>query len=214
MAREALSARIDGEREPVPSLRVDEHLRSCPDCRAWYDQAQQMNSLVGSLLDSEPARSLQAGADDPPTATSPIRHRVLAWALGVTGAVQLALALGQAFGLDFGMVSTHHGGATAAHLLNESTAWSAATGVVAIAAAARPRLAPGLACVLSVYVALLVYYVIVDDAIGQVTAARILSHLPAVLAAVLALLVWRQHSTHRNPPDARAIPGARVRLIR
>ena len=26
MAREALSARIDGEREPVPAARVDEHL--------------------------------------------------------------------------------------------------------------------------------------------------------------------------------------------
>ncbi|MCV7319913.1 zf-HC2 domain-containing protein [Mycolicibacterium confluentis] len=212
VAREALSARIDGEREPVPSLRVDEHLRSCPDCRAWFDQAQQMNSLVGSLLDSEPARRLQEQAAVP---TPPSRYRrALRWALGIAGAVQLALALGQAFGLDFGMLSTtHHGTAHAAHLLNESTAWSAATGAVAIAAAVRPRLAPGLACVLSVYVALLTYYVIIDDAIGQVTVARIVSHLPVALAAVFALLVWRQPEVRDTPPGA-AAEGGHLKLLR
>ena len=39
VAREALSARIDGEREPVPAARVDEHLESCAECRDWRDQA-------------------------------------------------------------------------------------------------------------------------------------------------------------------------------
>ncbi|MCB0946449.1 MAG: zf-HC2 domain-containing protein, partial [Mycobacterium sp.] len=34
-AREALSARIDGEREPIPGARVDEHLAGCPACRDW-----------------------------------------------------------------------------------------------------------------------------------------------------------------------------------
>ncbi|EUA32805.1 zinc-finger family protein [Mycobacterium xenopi 3993] len=35
VAREALSARLDGERHAVPAQRVDAHLGSCPDCRAW-----------------------------------------------------------------------------------------------------------------------------------------------------------------------------------
>lgn len=213
MAREALSARLDGEREPVPSARVDEHLRSCTQCRTWYDEAKRLNSLVETLLDSEPARRLQeqAAAVPPPSRY----RRALRWALGVAGAVQLALALGQAFGLDFGMLSTtHHGNAHAAHLLNESTAWSAATGAVAIAAAVRPRLAPGLASVLCVYVALLAYYVIIDDAIGQVTVARIVSHLPVALAAVFAVLVWRLPERRGTPPDTPAQQGGRLRLLR
>jgi RNA polymerase sigma-70 factor (ECF subfamily) len=37
VAREALSARIDGEREPVPSARLDEHLDQCADCRSWLE---------------------------------------------------------------------------------------------------------------------------------------------------------------------------------
>ncbi|HOW96081.1 MAG TPA: zf-HC2 domain-containing protein, partial [Mycolicibacterium fallax] len=40
VAREALSARIDGEREPVPAARVDEHLAGCADCTDWHIRAR------------------------------------------------------------------------------------------------------------------------------------------------------------------------------
>lgn len=36
VAREALSARLDGERATVPSARVDEHLAGCADCTTWF----------------------------------------------------------------------------------------------------------------------------------------------------------------------------------
>lgn len=36
MCREALSARIDGERSPVPAEQVDRHLADCADCTAWH----------------------------------------------------------------------------------------------------------------------------------------------------------------------------------
>ena len=39
VAREALSARLDGEREPVPVARVDQHLAACRQCRTWYTDA-------------------------------------------------------------------------------------------------------------------------------------------------------------------------------
>ncbi|MFT4128076.1 MAG: zf-HC2 domain-containing protein, partial [Gordonia sp. (in: high G+C Gram-positive bacteria)] len=40
VAREALSARIDGERETVPSIRVDEHLAGCAECADWFAALQ------------------------------------------------------------------------------------------------------------------------------------------------------------------------------
>ena len=39
LVREALSARIDGEREPASVRSVDKHLVGCSDCRLWYTRA-------------------------------------------------------------------------------------------------------------------------------------------------------------------------------
>ena len=36
MCREALSARIDGEREPAPAEQVDLHLAGCAECAGWH----------------------------------------------------------------------------------------------------------------------------------------------------------------------------------
>jgi predicted anti-sigma-YlaC factor YlaD len=35
VCREAVSARADGEREPVPAEQVDRHLADCADCAGW-----------------------------------------------------------------------------------------------------------------------------------------------------------------------------------
>ena len=34
--QEALSARLDGEREPVPRARVDAHVATCQSCADWW----------------------------------------------------------------------------------------------------------------------------------------------------------------------------------
>jgi predicted anti-sigma-YlaC factor YlaD len=52
VAREALSARLDGEREPVPSGRVDEHLEGCAACRAWFDQVADLARDLHQLVQS------------------------------------------------------------------------------------------------------------------------------------------------------------------
>lgn len=193
VAREALSARIDGEREPVPSGRVDEHLQTCRGCAAWYASAQQHTVDLRGLAVAEdsaprPGRRI-------PTVAAPVRwgrRYGLRTALGLAGLVQIWLAVAQAAGMTFGLVAaqSHHDAATGAHLLNESTAWSAALGLVTVAAAFLPPIALGLASVLVAYVGLLSCYVIADSVTGQVTTIRIASHLPVVAAAVLAVLVW------------------------
>jgi predicted anti-sigma-YlaC factor YlaD len=46
VCRIALSARIDGEPEAVPSARVNEHLEQCRECGSWYVTAVEVSKLV------------------------------------------------------------------------------------------------------------------------------------------------------------------------
>ncbi len=42
----ALSAILDGETPAVPRGEVDAHLRSCPDCAAWWERARTLDVHV------------------------------------------------------------------------------------------------------------------------------------------------------------------------
>jgi predicted anti-sigma-YlaC factor YlaD len=91
------------------------------------------------------------------------------------------------------------------HLLNESTSWSTALGVVMVGAALWPSAAAGLAGVLTVFAGVLTVYVVVDALSGAVTTARMLTHLPVVIGAVLAITVWRRSSAPRPRPGGVAV---------
>ncbi|MGW4100998.1 DUF2275 domain-containing protein [Mycobacterium sp. NPDC004974] len=206
VAREALSARLDGEREPVPSARVDEHLRDCRDCAAWYDKAGTLALQLRDLANAGLMGTVNGRPDRRKGALGGLgqwlsRH-LLTVAIVVIGVAQVVLAVAQAVGMNFGMVAAHHGSASGAHLLNESTAWSAALGIATVAMAFRHRIAPGLACVLVIYCGFLAYYVVSDAIAGQVTPVRILSHLPVAVAAVLSVLASR--ATRPQDPSPRA----------
>jgi len=208
VAREALSARIDGEREPVPALRVDEHLASCASCREWHvrvvEQTQQLRRLAGRSQVSavaQPRNRTPAGARYRAWATVAWQR----WALGVVGVIQIGLAAAQGSGADVGMPAHGHEAMTGGHLLNESTAWSAALGVAMVVAALRPAAASGLAAVLVVFSLVLAGFVISDAASGAVTVARLLSHLPVLAGAILALLVWR--AARPTEPEPRSDAG-------
>ncbi|WP_041781831.1 zf-HC2 domain-containing protein [Mycolicibacterium chubuense] len=202
VAREALSARIDGEREPVPAARVDEHLANCPQCRTWLEQATMQSATLKRL--AQPPTVLAAA---PPRRAPAMRTSRRYWprsALAGVGVAQIALGAAQAFGWSAGL-SGGHGMTAGGHLFNESTAWSIALGVVMIGAALRPGAAAGLASVLSVFAGVLAVYVTADAISGAVTASRIVSHLPLVLGAVLAILVWRRGSKPAPAPSAAAL---------
>lgn len=197
-AREALSARIDGEREPIPAARVDEHLAGCESCRDWHaaavEQTQALRRLAGrsQVAAVRPPTTHQSGGSDRPS----ISWR--RWALGAVGIIQLGLAAAQGLGADLGVPHA----AAAGHVLNESTAWSAALGVVMLTAAVRPVYAGGLAWVLATFAGFLVLYEITDTDEGLVSFDRPLTHLPVVAGAVLAMLVWRRDRPKRDPqPD-------------
>lgn len=199
MAREALSARLDGEREPVPSARVDEHLRECAECRAWRDAVTEQVLDLRRLAERRPTlTALEHSVEQP-------RRPWLGWrraGLLAVGVVQIALAAVQGLGLSVGLAHGH--GMGGGHLLNESTAWSAALGAVMIGAALRPVAAAGLAGVLGVFAAVLTVYVAVDATMGAVTPVRMLTHLPVLLGAILAILVWRDTSAPEPEPGQHA----------
>ncbi|MGJ6126722.1 zf-HC2 domain-containing protein [Mycolicibacterium sp. Y3] len=211
VAREALSARVDNEREPVPSARVNEHLTGCAECRSWFEQVSAQAVLLQRL--ARPPVIAVA-----PQAKEYIRNRRprhVDWArvaLLVVGAAQILIAAAQAFGLSVGLAH-QHGMASAGHLLNESTAWSMALGIVMVGAAAWPGAAAGLGGVLSAFSGVLTIYVIADAASGAVTAVRVVTHLPVVLGAVLALLVWRR-SNRPGPEDQPAAEDNEITLPR
>lgn len=188
IAREALSARIDGEHEPVPAARVDEHLAGCESCQQWQAAAVEQTRLLRRM-----AGRSQLSAVRPPAAEQPRRLASPSiswrrWALATVGLAQLCLAVAQGLGADLGVPHAEAAG----HVLNESTAWSAAIGVVMLAAAIRPVMAGGLAWVLSSFAGFLLLYEVIDTDEGRVTFDRPLTHLPVLVGAVLALLVWRR----------------------
>ncbi|NTY58533.1 zf-HC2 domain-containing protein [Mycolicibacterium sphagni] len=207
VAQEALSARIDGEREPVPAARVDEHVATCADCRAWYAQAveqtQQLRRLAGR---SQVA--VVAGTSQPPAVPrrGPSTSTWLRWTLGLVGLMQVGLAIAQAAGVNVGTSAAAHHMTMGGHLLNESTAWSAALGVIMVVAAVRPAAAAGLAGVLSVFSAILTAYVVSDAVAGAVSLDRVLSHVPVLAGTVLALLVWRTARPPGPEPRSDAAP--------
>jgi hypothetical protein len=196
-AREALSARIDGEREPIPAARVDEHVTGCEPCRQWQVAAVEQTQLMRRLAGRSQLSAVRPAPERQPERTRYASVSWTRWALGAVGVVQLGLALAQALGANLGVPHA----ATAGHVLNESTAWSAALGVVMLAAAARPVVAGGLTWVLGAFAAFLVIYEITDTDAGHVTIDRPLTHLPVLAGAVLALLVWRRDQSAGPRPD-------------
>lgn len=205
IAREALSARMDGEHEPVPARRVDEHLTSCPECRQWQDEMNSQMQLLRGLIASDRTR-ITAVADtvsQPALPDSPAGIDWLRIGLAAVGSIQIVLAVLQAAGVSIGV---HVGHAMGGHVVNESTAWSVALGVAMLVAAARPAAALGLAVVGGVFTLVLTGYVVVDGLTGAVGAVRMLSHLPALAGVVLTVLVWRRHTLEPPRPDRDAAP--------
>ncbi|MEE6177664.1 zf-HC2 domain-containing protein [Mycobacterium sp. 050134] len=208
VAREALSARLDGEREPVPSARVDEHVGQCGECRSWFERVGVQTRSLRRLVESRPVITPLVPLGD--AWAPPRRRRKMTWqrwALLCVGIAQVGLASVQGLGLGVGLANDH-GMRSGGHLLNESTAWSIALGVAMVGAALWPGAAAGLAGVLTVFVGVLTVYVSVDALSGTVTITRMLTHVPVVVGAALAILVWRGKTEPRPAPDnAEPEPG-------
>lgn len=207
IAREALSARLDGERPQVLAQQVDAHLESCRSCRSWLIGAAVQTRRLASVTPGDGpdlVEKIMASIGEQPTGHQArmrwLRTHYRRWGLIAVGLFQVAIAAAQISGINFGMVSDHmHGAMSGEHLMHESTAWLLALGLAMIAAGVWPASASGVAAITGVYSLALLGYVIVDAFDGQVTATRIASHMPLLLGLAFALLVARERmGPHRR----------------
>lgn len=186
---------MDGEETSLSDTQIDDHVAGCVACRSWADAAVAVNrrlrirEVVAAPDLSEPI--LRAAVKKPtPAAAAPRAVGLLRAALGFVGFVQLCLGLAQLLGVSRdGMNMTPAPGED--HLFNESTAWNIAVAIGLLVAVVWPRLARGFLTPLGVFVLVLSIVSIGDIVSGQVTAARLESHIFLVIGLLLLFLLDR-----------------------
>ncbi len=191
--REALSARIDGEAEPIPADMTDRHLGTCSACRGWYRSAETLRRTM-ILQTAPPVPDLTAAitADLPPARRAPQLARA---ALAAVAVAQTGVALAQLFGSG----TSGHGAFMMGHMTHESAAWNLAVGIGLIWAALRTRTAAAQLPMLSVFVGALTAASLLDLIRGDVTAARLATHIPVLVGVALLYLVHRLHCDGGEP---------------
>ncbi|MFF5231630.1 zf-HC2 domain-containing protein [Dactylosporangium sp. NPDC000521] len=214
--REALSARLDGEDEPIDAALTDAHLRRCADCRAWHADAVTATRLfrvqqvpaqpagADDLLAALDAHGVLPAADVPSAPRSGLQRlaRPAAWIRGRAGRARVVLALRVLLGgfgaaqfmLGIAQVTTAatatdlHGDG-AGHLWHESAAWNVAIGAGFGWIASRRGRPAGALPMLTAFVGLLALLSVNDLLAGRVETERLLSHafVLAGYAIVIAL---------------------------
>ena len=92
VAREALSARLDGERPQVLAQQVDAHLESCRRCRAWLIGAAVQTRRLASMEPGEApdlVDKIMARIGDQSRSMRWLRSRYRRWGLIAVGLFQV-----------------------------------------------------------------------------------------------------------------------------
>jgi predicted anti-sigma-YlaC factor YlaD len=197
-AREAISARIDGEDTGVPSGALEAHLAGCADCRGWQQRAHAMTRrarLGGPFLERDLTGRVLAAS--PPAAARRRERLALRAAL-------LAAALGQ-LAVTVPLLVLGHDQAAGAHAAHELGSFGLALAIAFAVGASRPGLSGGLAWPCGIAAASLAATAVADLAGGQAIGADEAQHLIAVVGAVL--LIWQARTRGGRTAGAAARPA-------
>jgi predicted anti-sigma-YlaC factor YlaD len=168
--REAVSARLDGEDPGVPGDRVDTHLATCPDCRAWAASAGSLPALTEAPLDRvAPDPGVLAALLDEARPRRGAFVTVREWriALGAIAVVQLVTA----------WPGVLPGGHASAHMAHELTSWDIGLAVGFLFLAWRPSRAWGALPLVALLVACLAGASVLDLVSGNALLGREAVHL-------------------------------------
>jgi predicted anti-sigma-YlaC factor YlaD len=195
-ARVALSARLDGEDPGPDAVDLAGHLADCADCRRWLATARRLvpvtrapvptPDLTRAVLTRVAAeRADQAAAA---RAAAARRRRRLRLAVGLSGAVQLLLALPGLLGLD------------GEHAGREAAAFDVALAAGFLFAAYRPTLARAYAPLALVLAGCLAVTGGVDLLYGRAGLGHEVTHLVAVAQAGLLWALARRYPPGESDP--------------
>jgi len=223
-AREAISARIDGEDPALPASALDEHLASCADCRDWQQRAHELTRrarLGGPFLERDlTAQVLAAVLPVQPGPRRFARGAGLAQRGGLT-----AVALAQ-LAITVPLLILGHDHDAGAHAAHELGSFDLALAIAFAVGAIRPALSAGLAWPCGAAAAGLVATAIADLIGGQTIGADEAQHLIAVAGA--ALLCWQARTLRSGaagsavetpwpwaaPPSGREWAAGQVTVLR
>jgi predicted anti-sigma-YlaC factor YlaD len=205
-AREAISARIDGEDPGLPGDVMEAHLASCAECRDWRQRAHEVTRrarLGGPFLERDLTAQVLAAVGPVRAGQRPAGHgRSMAQRAGlaVTALAQLAITA------PLLILGHDHGAGT--HAAHELGSFDLALAIAFAVGAIRPALSAGLAWPCGVAAAGLVSTAIADLMAGQTFGADEAQHLIAAVGA--ALLFWQARTIAAGtagPALATAWPG-------
>jgi predicted anti-sigma-YlaC factor YlaD len=196
IAREALSAWLDGEQAAPHSAEVHAHVADCAGCRSWQEAGHRLTRRV-RLTPAQPmaddtARILEAVIADQAVRRRPRGRKLVRIGLAVAALAQFviiipALALGSA------------GIGVPPHAARELGAFNLALAVGFAVAALRPAHARGMLPLVGAATAGLIVLSAIDTANGQTTLMTEVPHLIAVAGLVLLhLTADRRPETYRR----------------
>jgi len=181
-AREAISARIDGEDPGVPDDAIAAHLAGCAACQDWQRRAHVLTRrtrLGGAVLERDLTEGVLAAV--PPSR----RGRRLRLSLR---AALLAVAIAQ-LAITVPLLILGHDRDAGAHAAHELGSFDLALAIAFIVGAVRPRLSAGLAWPCGIAAGGLVATAIIDMIAGQTFGVDEAQHLIALAGALL--LLWQ-----------------------
>ncbi|MCW2755083.1 MAG: hypothetical protein JWQ32_2494 [Marmoricola sp.] len=205
--REAISARLDGERSPLDDLTIERHLTECAECRSFREQLD----LVATLA-PEQAPDLTESILSTLAARPRARPRLSAFELRLGVAL---IAFGELAASTF-LFLRDHGYNGVDHAGHESLSFTIAICVGLLVAAARPAYAGPYLPIIGVAVALLWVTAAVDLRAGRAELIEELPHVDLMIGFVLLWLLARRESGGRRrrwlPVTGSPFAGARDRL--
>jgi predicted anti-sigma-YlaC factor YlaD len=213
-AREAISARIDGEDPGVPGDVIEAHLETCAACRGWQQRAHALTRrarLGGPFLDHDLTPRVLAAipqerAGRGARGARGARPRAAGRGGMARRAGLAAVAVAQ-LAITVPLLILGHDHDAGVHAAHELGSFDLALAIAFAVGAVRPALSAGLAWPCGIAVAGLAGTAIVDLFAGQTFGADEAQHLIAVAGA--ALLCWQARAVGRpaEPILAAGQPG-------